>query len=153
MACGYSQIPGVDFQKSYAPIVNDVTFRILLVTMLTWNLIGKVIDIETAFLHCDLKETIFMEISKGMEANKDECLILMKVICGLVQFAREFHNKLVLSLKDCGFKESPVDACLCIKHSKLGIVMVAMYVDDCLVVGSKEAIEDIINCLKIVILV
>jgi Reverse transcriptase (RNA-dependent DNA polymerase) len=53
VACGYSQIPGMDFQESYAPVINDVTFRILLVTMLTWNLIGKVIDIETAFLHGD----------------------------------------------------------------------------------------------------
>ncbi len=35
VACGYSQIPGVDFQESYAPVINDVTFRILLVTMLT----------------------------------------------------------------------------------------------------------------------
>jgi len=26
VACGYSQIPGVDFQESYAPVINDVTF-------------------------------------------------------------------------------------------------------------------------------
>ena len=148
VACGCSQIPGVDFQESYAPVINDVTFRILLVTMLTWNLIGKVIDIETAFLHGDLKETIFMEIPKGMEANKDECLILKRTIYGLVQSAREFYNKLVLSLKGCGFKGSPVDPCLWIKHSKFGIVMVAVYVDDCLVVESEKGIEDMINCLK-----
>ena len=148
VACGYSQIPGVDFQESYAPVINDVTFRILLVTMLTWNLIGKVIDIETAFLHGDLKETIFMEIPKGMEANKDECLILKRTIYGLVQSAREFYNKLVLSLKGCGFMGIPVDPCLWIKHSEFGIVMVAVYVDDCLVVGSEEGIQDMINCLK-----
>jgi hypothetical protein len=57
VTCGYSQIPGVDFQESYAPVINDVTFPILLVTMLTWNLSGKVIDIKTAFLHGNLKET------------------------------------------------------------------------------------------------
>ena len=148
VACGYSQIPGVDFQESYAPVINDVTFRILLVTMLTWNLIGKVIDIETAFLHGELKETIYMEIPKGMEANKNECLILKRTIYGLVQSAREFYNKLVISLKGCGFKGSPVDPCLWIKHSELGIVMVAVYVDDCLVVGSESGIDDMINCLK-----
>ena len=26
VACGYSQIPGVDFQESFAPVINDVTF-------------------------------------------------------------------------------------------------------------------------------
>jgi Reverse transcriptase (RNA-dependent DNA polymerase) len=60
VACGYSQIPGVDFQVSYAPVINDVTLRILLVTMLTWNFSGKVIHIETVILNGNLKETIFM---------------------------------------------------------------------------------------------
>ena len=41
VACGYSQIPGVDFQESYAPVINDVTFRILLVTMLTIGYVSK----------------------------------------------------------------------------------------------------------------
>jgi hypothetical protein len=54
----------------------------------------------------------------------------------------------VLSLKGCGFIGSPVDPCLWIKHSEFGIVMIAMYVNNCLVVGSKEGIQDMINCLK-----
>jgi hypothetical protein len=41
--------------------------------MLIWNLIGKVINIETAFLHGILKEIIFMEIPKVMEASKNVC--------------------------------------------------------------------------------
>ena len=83
-------------------VKNDVTFRILLVTILTWNLIVKVIDVGTAFLHGNLKETIFMEIPKGMEADKNECLILKRSMYGLVQTAKEFYNKLVLSLKAYG---------------------------------------------------
>jgi len=75
-------------------------------------------------------------------------LILKRTIYDLVQSAREFYNKLVLSLKSYGFKGSPVDPCLWIKHSMLGIVMVAVYVDDCFVVGSEKEIEDMINCLK-----
>jgi hypothetical protein len=26
VACGYSQVPGVDFNESYAPVINDVSF-------------------------------------------------------------------------------------------------------------------------------
>ena len=88
LACGYSRVPGVDFQESFAPVINDVTFRILLVMMLTWNLNAKVVNIKTAFLHGDLKETIYMEIPKGMKANDNEFLILNKIIYGLVQSAR-----------------------------------------------------------------
>jgi hypothetical protein len=67
--------------------------------MLTWNLKGKIVDIKTAFLHGNLKETIYIEIPKGMEANEKECSVLKKTICGLVQSAREFYKKLVLAFK------------------------------------------------------
>ena len=31
-ACGYSQVPGVDFTEVYAPVANDVTYRLLVIT-------------------------------------------------------------------------------------------------------------------------
>ena len=34
VACGYSQIPGVDYSNSYSPIVHDITFRALLLAMI-----------------------------------------------------------------------------------------------------------------------
>jgi len=34
VACGYSQAPGVDFTESYAPVINDVSWRILIIAML-----------------------------------------------------------------------------------------------------------------------
>jgi hypothetical protein len=60
----------VDVQESYAPIINNATFGILLVTKSTCNLIGKVIDIETVFLHGELKETIFVEMPKAWKPIK-----------------------------------------------------------------------------------
>ena len=47
VACGYSQVPGVDFSESFAPVVNDITFHILLVAMIAWGLKAKIIDVET----------------------------------------------------------------------------------------------------------
>ena len=38
VACGYSQIPGIDFNESFAPVINDVSFRILLIAKLMWGL-------------------------------------------------------------------------------------------------------------------
>jgi Reverse transcriptase (RNA-dependent DNA polymerase) len=31
VACGYSQIPGIDFNKSFAAVINDVSFQSLLI--------------------------------------------------------------------------------------------------------------------------
>jgi Reverse transcriptase (RNA-dependent DNA polymerase) len=129
-------------------VINDVTFRILLVMMLTWNLKAKVVDIETAFLHGNLKETIYMKIPKGMGASIDERLILNKTIYSLFQSARDFYNKLVSALKDCGFQGSLVYPCLWIKHFNQGIVIIAIYVDNCLIIGDDSKINEVIEELK-----
>jgi hypothetical protein len=56
VACGYSQVPGIYFSESFAPVLNDVSFRIMLIAKLVWNMTCTVVDIETAFLHGDLDE-------------------------------------------------------------------------------------------------
>jgi hypothetical protein len=43
VACGYSQIPGVDFNESFAPVVNDVSFIIILSAKLLWDLQASIV--------------------------------------------------------------------------------------------------------------
>ena len=49
VACGYSQIPGIDFTENYSPAVNDITFRLLLIAKMVFGLKTKIVDVETAF--------------------------------------------------------------------------------------------------------
>jgi hypothetical protein len=72
--CGYSQVPAIDFTESYSSVIIDVSFRIMLIGMMVFNLKAKIIDIETAFLHNVIKEGIFMEISSGMEVGNGKVL-------------------------------------------------------------------------------
>jgi hypothetical protein len=58
VACGYSQIPGIDFNESFAPVINDVSFRIMLIAKFIWDLEVFIVDVETAFLHGKLQEEI-----------------------------------------------------------------------------------------------
>jgi hypothetical protein len=83
-----SQVPVLNFNDSFAPVVNEVKFPTLLVAMLIWNLRAKIFDVETAFLHGDLKEEISMEIPEGIDAVKVDGLSLNKIIYGLVQSSR-----------------------------------------------------------------
>ncbi len=88
MACGYSQIPGVDFSENYSPVVHDITFRLLLVLKIVYGFRAKVADINTAFVWGDLEEAIFMDCPKGLQAAKPtDALVLKKSIYGLVQVA------------------------------------------------------------------
>ena len=93
---GYAQIPGVDHQDNFSPVVVDVTFRVVIVIMLVCWLIAEIVDVETAFLYGELEEEIYMDLPVGfnavmeLEGDDDECVLLDKAIYGLVQAARQF---------------------------------------------------------------
>ena len=149
VALGYSQIPGVDYTDNFAPVAHDVSFRIALARMMVEKLDSLVMDVETAFLYGDIEEEIFMKSPIGMEeidpgSSPGDCYQLKKGIYGLCQAARQFWKKFVDTIKQesFGFQVSPADPCVLFKEDKLGICIIIMYVDDMLVIGRKEQIED-----------
>lgn len=149
VACGYSQVPGVDFTENYSPVVNDVTVRILLVAMIVLQLSATIVDVETAFLYGELEEEVYMENPDGLEdSNEDEALLLTSTIYGLVQSARQYYKKACDILKKIGFTGGDVDPCLFMKRSSKGLVYIALFVDDNLLVGHPAAIKDAIEQMK-----
>ena len=46
VALGYSQIPGVDYSENFAPVINDVTFRILIVMIIALRLKAISMDVK-----------------------------------------------------------------------------------------------------------
>jgi hypothetical protein len=148
VACGYSQIPGVDFQNSYAPTINDVSWRILIVAMLLWNLSAKIVDVETAFLMGELDEDIYMEAPEGSGLGRDECVKLEKSTYGLVQAARQYYKTFARALRKIGFTGGVADPCLMVKRNELGVCFIAIWVDDSLLVGDEKAITQTIKDLE-----
>ena len=55
---GYSQVPGMDFTDNFAPVVNDVTFRVTLTRMMIEDMDCMLMDVETAFLYGEIEEKI-----------------------------------------------------------------------------------------------
>lgn len=66
VALGYGQIPGTDFTEIHAPMINDMTLRILLVMVILNKWSMCLIDIEAAFLEGDLDEDIYVELPEGL---------------------------------------------------------------------------------------
>ena len=58
VALGYSQVPGVDFTDNFAPVVNDVAFRVTLTRMMIEDMDCMLMDVETAFLYGEIEEEI-----------------------------------------------------------------------------------------------
>jgi Reverse transcriptase (RNA-dependent DNA polymerase)/gag-polypeptide of LTR copia-type len=135
VTCGYSQIPGVDFQDYYSPVVNDAVFRIVIILQILWNLTSVIIDVETAFLHGELNESIYMLPPKGTNITNNQCVHLDKALYGLVQAARQFYIKFANVLKDLQFNVSYADPCLFYRDDKHGKIILVIHIDDCYVVG------------------
>ena len=96
----------MDFTDNYSPVVNDVTFRVVVTRMLIENLKGKVVDIDNVYLNGDLEHEMCFKIPEGYDEviNKDvdkkESLILQKAIYGLVQAAAQFWKKFVDKMQE-----------------------------------------------------
>ena len=112
VACGYGQIPGVDFTEVYSPVVNDITFRIAMALLIYYGYDSLIFDVETAFLHGELKEVICMDCPDGMEHSEQECLLLEKSIYGLVQASNRCNQKFREVIGKMEFRPCPSDPCL-----------------------------------------
>jgi hypothetical protein len=143
------KVPGVDFTEHFARVINDITWRILLVEMMIWKLDVWLMDVETAFLHGEFDdgEQLFMDMPTGYDLvnadvnGRNDCIELMKTAYGTVQSARQFWKFMVNILNAIGFEGGDAAPCLMHWKSKLGIVFIGLYVDDCLCIGKPEALE------------
>ena len=66
----------------------------------------------------------------------------------LVQSARQFWKKLRDVLKTLGFGGGDIDPCLLYKKTDKGIVLIGLYVDDLLIIGDSNEIDEVIAGLK-----
>ena len=148
MACGYSQVGGIDFNQVFSPVVNDMTFRLMIIAQILWKLDSYCFDVETAFLLGVLEEEIYMQIPEGMETTGDECLKLIKTIYGLVQSARQFFKLWKQIMIDLEFKPSTADPCLFFKGKGEDIILVCLYVDDGYALGKKSNLDQFFKELK-----
>ena len=70
---GDMQLEGVDFEETFAPVVNWVTVRTLLVLSQTLSLATAQIDYTAAFPQADLNEDVYVEMPRGF---REEGMVL-----------------------------------------------------------------------------
>ena len=79
VAKGYTQREGIDFSKTFAPVVRYESIRMLLAIAATDDLELAQFDVKTAFLHGEIKETIFMEQPQGfIEKNYPQAVCRLR---------------------------------------------------------------------------
>jgi hypothetical protein len=70
VAQGYSQVEGLDFDETFAPVARLEAIRILLVYATSHNIKLYQMDVKSAFLNGKINELVYVEQPLGFEDLK-----------------------------------------------------------------------------------
>lgn len=149
VAKGFTQIEGIDYHDTFSPVVRYSSIRFLMAIAAKFDLEIRQLDVETAFLHGELEEEIFMTQPENFEDGTNRYCKLLKSLYGLKQSSRVWNNTLNKKLIEFGLKRSMADQCIYFYVTDSKILIVAIYVDDILVFSNDvQAEQSLVNELN-----
>ena len=97
------------------------------------------LDVKTAFLHGELKETVYVTQPEGfiIKRSEEKVYKLKKALHGLRQALRVWNNKLNQILKELQFTKCSKEPSVYRKEVNGGLLLLAVYVDDLFVTGTS----------------
>ena len=156
VAQGFSQRPGIDYEETYSPVMDAITFRFLISLAVSEELDMRLMDVITAYLYGSIDSDIHIKIPEGFKlpeavSTKPRSMLSIKLqrsLYGLKQSGRMWYNRLSEYLLKEGYVNNPICPCVLIKKSETGFVIIAVYVDDLNLVGTPEELTKTAEYLK-----
>lgn len=139
---GCAQQKGIDYAETFSPVVRYSTIRFLLAMAAKLDLDLDHMDAVSAFLQGDLQEEIYMQQPVGAEDGSGRVCQLKKSIYGLKQASRAWNDKLGGVLIKAGLTCSKVDTCVYYRINNNDIIIIAVYVDDLLVLSNNRKTKE-----------
>ena len=100
MAQGFSPRPGINYEETYSPVMDTITFRYLISLTVSEGLDMRLMDVVTAYLYGSLDANVYMKIPEGFtlpEAMNSKprsmySIKLQRSLYGLKQSGRMWYN-------------------------------------------------------------
>src|SRR3954468_1405502 len=107
------------------------------VAALKWSLYQM--DVKNAFLNDDLSEVVYMQPPPEISAPAGHVCRLRRAHYGLKQAPRAWFERFRQSLLSIGYTQSMADYAMFRRTTKVGVVVLILYVDDMVITGSDPA--------------
>ena len=149
VAQGFTQVPGRDFDETYAPTLPLPALRLFLAYSVLHGFDIHSMDAITAFLNSPIDKEVFVEQFEGFEhpdyPKEAWVLLLLKALYGLKQAPLLWYITLKAALEELGYTAVTICPCIFFKyaapgrptsevqHSPETLVLLKIFVDDFLV--------------------
>ena len=156
VAQGFSQRPRIDYEETYSPVTEAITFRYLISLAVSEGLDMYMMDVVTAYLYGSIDAIVYMKIPEGftlLEAMNSKpwsmySIKLQRSLYGLKQSGRMWYNRLSQYLLKEGYVNNSICPCVFIKKREIGFAIIAVYVDDLNLIETPEELIKTTNYLK-----
>jgi hypothetical protein len=118
--------------------------RLLLVFIAYRQYTTVQMDLTNAYLHAAIKDIVFIVIPDRFP-GAGEVALLEKGLYGTKQGSRRFYDHTDEVFKSIGLKPCPNEPCLYRYMDEHGACFVLLYVDDALITGDTETVNNVEN--------
>jgi hypothetical protein len=136
---GYSQVEGLDFDETFAPVVRLELIHIILAHASHHDFKLYQMDARSAFLNRTIKEEVYVEQPPDFEDEEypNHVYKFHRALCGLKQAPRAWYECLDDFLIENCFRIGKIDSTLFIRKKGKDLFVCQIYVDD-IIFGSTN---------------
>ena len=137
VAQGFTQVEGLDFGETFAPVARFEAIRILLAYACSHNIKFYQMDAKSAFLNGKINELVSIEQPPSFEDHKKPNYVykLSKALYGFKHAPRAWYERLRVFIISKGFKIGKVDNTLFTKTIDKDLFVCQIYIND-IIIGS-----------------
>jgi hypothetical protein len=143
VAKGYSQVEGLDFGETFAPVVRLEAIQLLLAFSSLNDIKLYQMEVKNVFLNDKINELVYVEQPPGFEdlRNPNHVYRLKNALYGLKQAPRAWYERLSGFLVKQDLKRGMVDTTLFTKDIDGDLFICQIYVDDIIFGSTNDALS------------